>query len=216
MSSNLPHFVITVGRSFGSGGRSLGQALARHFGVPFYDRELLSRAAERAGLDAECFERNDERTPQFLSGIYTFNMGVQPFAWQTGGSSISGDSLYRAQCDFIREVAARESCVIVGRTADYVLRDMPGVVNIFVHAPEEECVRRIIGRSETPLTPAQALTLLRKTNRLRANFYNFYSDKTWGDSASYHLTVDSSCMPLDQLTKAVGAFVEATITSNLS
>lgn len=213
MAEKLPHFVITVGRSFGSGGHTLGQALAKHLDVPFYDHELLIEAARQSGLSADYFEFNDERTPRFLSGLFHFNMGVYAMPWQGDSNTISGDSVYKAQCDYIRQLAQRESCVIVGRTADYVLRDLPNVINIFVHAPEQVCVDRIIQRSEKPLTRDQALTLARKTNRLRANFYNFYSDKTWGDAASYHLSVDSSLLPHDQLVPLIAAFIKARLTS---
>ena len=206
--SKLPEkYVITMGRSFGSGGHALAEALARHFGIDFYDKELLSQAAAAAGLSQECFEENDEREPRFLSGIFAFNMGFNPVSWYSGGSSISDDNIYKAQCDFIRSIADRGPCVIVGRTADYVLRDMPNVVNIFVHAPAEDCARRIVARSPN-LNHQQALTLAQKTNRLRANFYNFYSDKQWGHATSYDLTVDSSSMPFDQLVEFIANFVE--------
>ncbi|MDE6332108.1 MAG: cytidylate kinase-like family protein [Muribaculaceae bacterium] len=203
------NYVITVGRSFGSGGHALAEALARYFGIAFYDKELLSSAAEKAGLSQDYFEQNDEREPRYLSGIFAFNMGFNPMHWYSGTSSISGDNIYKAQCDFIRETASKGPCVIVGRTADYVLRDMPNVVNIFVHAPCEECARRIMQRSKEPLTSQQAMTLAQKTNKLRANFYNFYSDKKWGRADSYHLCVDSSSMPFDELVEFVARFVRS-------
>lgn len=206
--TELPEkFVITVGRTFGSGGHTLAEALAKHFGIAFYDKELLSQAAKKAGLSKDYFEENDEREPRFLSGIFAFNMGFNPLNWYSGTTSISGDNIYKAQCEFIRETAAQDPCVIVGRTADYVLRDMPNVVNIFVHAPADDCARRIIQRSNPPLTHQQAITLAQKTNKLRANFYNFYSDKQWGRSDSYHLSVDSSSMPFDELVEFVADFV---------
>ena len=191
------HFVITVGRTFGSGGRVLGRMLAERLGVAFYDKRLLLEAARHAGLAPEYFERNDERMPRFISGVFSFAHGYNPGAWYTDPTSISSDSIYKAQCDYIREVAARESCVIVGRTADYVLRDVPDVINIFVYAPESACVSRIIGRNEA-LTPDEARAIARKANKLRASFYNFYTDKIWGDARSYDLTLDSSLLPMEQ------------------
>lgn len=201
-------FVITVGRSFGSGGHTLAEALAKHFGIAFYDKELLSQAAQKAGLSQDYFEQNDEREPRYLSGIFSFSMGMNPFHWYSGASCISSDSIYKAQCDFIREIASQGPCVIVGRTADYVLREMPNVVNIFVHAPADDCARRITERSPKPISHQQAITLAQKTNKLRANFYNFYSDKQWGYADSYDLTVDSSSMPFDQLVEFVADFVK--------
>ena len=201
-SSGLPDkYVITVGRRMGSGGRALGRKLADKLGIAFYDKELLLDAAKRSGLCPEMFERNDERRPHFISGLFSFNMGLSSMATYTS-STISDDSLYKAQCDFIHEIAAAGPCVIVGRTADYVLRDTPNVVNIFVHADLDDCARRIAER-EKNLSFEQARKLAEKTNKLRAGFYNFYTDKRWGDSSGYDMTFNSSTMKLDDIADLV-------------
>lgn len=200
--NDLPDkYVITVGRRMGSGGRALGRKLADRLGIDFYDKELLLDAAKRSGLCPQMFERNDERRPHFISGLFSFNMGLGPVASLTS-SSISDDALYKAQCDFIHEIADKSPCVIVGRTADYVLRDTPNVVNIFVHADIEDCVERMV-RRDTSLTREQARRIAEKTNKLRAGFYNFYTDKRWGDSGSYDITFNSSTMPLDDIVEMV-------------
>lgn len=190
-------YVITVGRRMGSGGRVLGKMLADKLGIAFYDKELLLDAAKRSGLCPEMFERNDERRPHFFSGLFSFAMGLNVMSTYTA-SSINDDALYKAQCDFIHEIAQAGPCVIVGRTADYVLRDLPNVVNIFVHADIDDCIERIMERDPS-LTHEQARRLAEKTNRLRANFYNFYTDKQWGDSSAYDLTFNSSTMPLEHI-----------------
>lgn len=199
-------FIITVGRTFGSGGRVLGRLIAERLGIPFYDKRLLLEAARHSGVAPEYFERNDERMPRFISGVFSFAHGYNPMAWYSDPTSISSDSIYKAQCDYIRELAARESCVIVGRTADYVLRDVPGVINIFVHAPERDCISRIIERHDA-MSPDEARALARRANKLRSSFYNFYTDKTWGDASSYDLTVDSSHMPMERLADFVISYV---------
>lgn len=185
----------------GSGGRALGRKLAERLGIAFYDRELLLDAAKRSGLCPQMFERNDERRPHFISGLFSFNMGLGPVSTLTS-SSISDDALYKAQCDFIHEIAQKSACVIVGRTADYVLRDTPNVVNIFIHADIDDCVERMLRRDAT-LTREQARRVAEKTNKLRAGFYNFYTDKRWGDSGSYDLTFNSSTMSLDDIADMV-------------
>lgn len=144
------NFVITIGRQFGSGGRELGKKLADKLGIRYYDKELLCEAAKNAGVSEEFFEKSDEKFPRFFSGLFSFTMGYNPYTLYSGSTSISDDSLYKAQSDFIRSVADKESCVIVGRSADYVLRDHPRCVNVFVHAPVEECVKRIMGRGDKP------------------------------------------------------------------
>ncbi len=199
-------YVITVGRTFGSGGRVLGRMLAERLGISFYDKRLLLEAAQEFGMAPEYFERNDERMPRFISGVFSFAHGYNPMSWYSDPSSISSDSIYKAQCDYIRRVAERESCVIVGRTADYVLRDMPRVVNIFIHAPEDACVARIIERCDA-IKPEDARALAGRTNKLRSAFYNFYTDKTWGDARSYDLTLDSSLLPMDKLVDYIIAYL---------
>jgi len=201
------NYVITIGRQFGSGGRELGKLIASRLGIAYYDKELLHEAARRAGVSKEFFEKSDEKFPSFLSGVLSFSMGFNPVTCYSGSTSISDDSVYRSQSDFIHAIAAKESCVIVGRTSDYVLRDHPRCFNIFVHAPIEERVRRIMRRGDRP-TPEQARALSEKTNKLRAAYYNFYTDKRWGDAASYDLTIDSSRMPMDAIAAVVQAYVE--------
>jgi hypothetical protein len=196
------NFVITIGRQFGSGGRELGKILAEKLGVTYYDKELLGQAAKNAGVSEEFFEKSDEKFPNFFSGLFSFAMGYNPYTLYTGASSISDDSLYRAQCDFIRQVADERSCVIVGRSADYVLRDHPAHISVFVHADMNSCVKRIMKRGDKT-TPEQARALAEKTNKLRANYYNFYTDKQWGDASSYDLTIDSSKMPMEEVADVI-------------
>ena len=191
-------YVITIGRSFGSGGRALCRMIAERLGIAFYDKMLLVKAAEKAGYNIEYFEQGDERVPRIMGSIIPFSMGFYPMSWvgdSTGGNT---DRVYKAQCDFIHDLADGEPCVIVGRSADYVLRDVDNVVNIFVHAPIDECAKRIVGRHDTE-TLDEARALAERTNKLRANFYNFYTDKRWGHATSYDLCIDSSTMPLEKL-----------------
>lgn len=203
----MNNYVITIGRRFGSGGRELGALLSKKLGIPFYDKELLLDAAKQAGMSAEFFERNDERVPQFLSGIIPFSFGVNPMPWYVGTTSISDDSLYHMQSEFICDLASRQACIIVGRSADYVLRDHPNLVSVFITAPLEACVRRIVARGECS-TEQEAEQMAHRVNRLRANYYNFYTDKTWGDSASYDLCLDSSKVPMEQIADTVIAYLK--------
>lgn len=200
--------VVTIGRQFGSGGRELGRKLAQRLGAKYYDKELLSEAARRAGMSEEFFERKDERFPSFINGIFSFAFGYNSINCYAGSTSISDDSIYRAQSDFIHSLADTESCVIVGRTADYVLRDHPRTVNIFVHAPEEACIDRIVSRdvdSETSRDKARAKA--RRINKLRASYYNFYTDKTWGAASSYDLCLDTSLMPMDDIVEVIAGYI---------
>ncbi len=206
MSSDRPQVVITIGRQFGSGGRELGMHLAEAFGFKYYDKELLSEAAKRAGMSPEFFERNDERFPTFLNGLFSFAFGMTPSNFYAGSTSISDDNLYRAQSDFIRSLADSESCVIVGRSSDYVLRDHPRTVNIFVHAHMDDCVDRIL-RRDSGMTREKARARAEKVNRLRSNYYNFYTDKTWGAADSYDLTINTSLLTMPQIVEVVRTYI---------
>ena len=122
---NLPErYVITIGRTFGSGGRAVGRLVADALGIGFYDKKLLVKAAEKSGLNHQFVCENDERMPRMLGGIIPFSIGSYPSGWFGAAPSSGPDSIYKAQCDFIHELAASEPCVIVGRSADYILRAM--------------------------------------------------------------------------------------------
>lgn len=205
--------VITVGRQFGSGGREFGLRLATRYGLKYYDKELLSEAARRSGVAREFFEKSDERAPSFVDGLFSFAVGMNPLSYFQGSTAIGDDSIYRAQSDFIHQLAHQESCVIVGRTADYVLRDDPHLVSIFVHADEDDAIERIC-RREPELTRDKARSRMNRINRLRANYYNFYTDKTWGDARSYDLTVDSSSMPMERLADFLIGYVRMRLGNN--
>ena len=200
-------FVITIGRQFGSGGREIGKALAKRLGIEFYDKRLLEEAARHAGLSNEIFARHDERYPRFISGLFSFAQGYMPVNTYVPQSPVSGDRVQEALSDFIRKLAETRSCVIVGRTSDYALKNHPNVLNIFVHAPQDVCAKRIMERGDAPdIDRARAMS--DKTNRLRAQYYNFYTDKRWGDSASYDLTFNSSLLPIDQIVEIIVKYIE--------
>lgn len=202
----MDRFVITIGRQFGSGGRELGKILAEKLGVPFYDKELMLEAAKKSGISPEFFVNNDERAPSFINGLIPFSFGHSPMSWYSGASSISDDSLYKTQSDFIRSLARQGSCVIVGRTADYVLRDMEGVVNVFLHADADDIARRVMARGDCK-DREKALALAERTNKLRANYYNFYTDKTWGQASSYDITFNTSRLPLADIADLIVAYL---------
>lgn len=211
-TSDKKHYVVTIGRQFGSGGREFGRRLAAALGIGYYDKELLSEAARRAGMSNEFFERNDERAPGFINGIFSFAMGYAPSSYYAGATAISDDNIYSAQSDFIRHLAQTESCVIVGRTADYVLRETGSVVSIFVHAPLDVCISRIVQRNDG-MTVQKARQQAERINKLRAAYYNFYTDKTWGAASSYDLTLDTSKLPMDELVRFAADYVRRRLES---
>jgi cytidylate kinase len=207
MEGITQNFVITIGRQMGSGGRLLGRKLAERLGVRFFDKELLMEAAREAGVCTEFFERNDERPPRYVNSQFNFAFGLNPMAWFDSASSITDDCLYNSQCEFIRHEADKESCIIVGRTADYVLRDRPNVVNIFVVSDPDDCVQRVMQRDGVK-TPEEARRIIERANKSRATYYNFYTDKIWGDSTSYDLTFNLSRIGIDAAIELVITFLK--------
>lgn len=196
------NLVITIGRSFGSGGRHLGQLLATRLNIGYYDKELLTEAARRSGVRTEFFEINDERSPSFFTGLFSFSMGYSPVHYYAGATSIGDDGIYKAQSELIQHLADQGPCVIVGRASDYVLRNHGKLLSIFVHAPIESCVDRIIER-QPELSRKEARQLAEKTNKLRSNYYNFYTDHKWGDASTYDLCFDTSKMKLEDIVEII-------------
>lgn len=186
-------FVINIGRQLGSGGKAVGEAVARRLGIGVYDKQLINLAAEQSGLCPEVFERVDEKESRNLFSTLVAYLR-SPFVGSeyAGSNVLSNDALFKIQSDVIRDIAARESCVFVGRCADYILRDHPRAVNVFITADDVDRVRRI--RTRTGCTEEEARTMMERGDASRADYYNYYSLRTWGAAATYHLCVNTSAL----------------------
>ena len=183
------HFVINIGRQLGSGGRSIANLLALHYNITAYDRNLIELAARESGFSQEFFEKADERKWHgFFHAIFSNRSAANAFGGND--SCLSNDALFKVQSDIIRDLAEKESCIFIGRCADYILRDHPRSLNLFFTADLEDRVARMA--SEKGITPEQAEELIEKPDRSRAGYYNYYSGKTWGAAESYDLSLNSS------------------------
>jgi hypothetical protein len=192
-----PRFVITIGRQFGSGGREIGRRLADLFAIPYYDKELIATASKESGLDPEYFEKADEKVPSTLMQALSASLMMGSGAMRNPGNALAGENIFKFQSDVIREVAAAGSCVIVGRCADYILRDEPLCISTFIYASDDDRIARIM-RCHGAQTPKEAIEMMRRTDRKRAAYYDFYTDKRWGAATSYDLCIDSSILGVDQ------------------
>ncbi|MBQ2484243.1 MAG: cytidylate kinase-like family protein [Muribaculaceae bacterium] len=207
------HYVITIGRQFGCGGREIGRAVAQLLGIGYYDKELLVELAAKSGCDAAYFEAADERRPSFLGNLWSFNVGGYSSAnlvGNVGANSI--DDIYHAQSQVMRDIADRGSCVIVGRTADYILRDHCTVLSVFVHSTLADRVARIIARGDSDNENAAA-QLANKKNQLRADYYNFYTDKRWGEAASYDLSIDSTVLGIEGTAAVIAEWARRSLSA---
>ena len=195
--------IINVGRQIGSGGRVIAKMLASEFGCKFYDKELLNLAAKESGFSEKFFEQNDEQKGFFRS---RFNIHV-PLLGESNfyKNSFSDESLYKFQSDAIRKAADEGSCVFVGRTADYVLRDHKNVANIFITATMDYRIKQVCKRQGC--TRAEARKLITKGENERASYYNYYTGKRWGHSESYDLCIDSGHLGLEETEKLIAEFI---------
>jgi cytidylate kinase len=193
------NFIITIGRQYGSGGREIGEKLAKQLSIPFYDKELLAIASNESGIDAELFEKADEKPKMsFLYSLVTGNEKI--------GRTSSEDTLFLAQFDAIKKVAAQGPCVIVGRCSDYILSDFGNCINIFVHANMESKKQRVI--NEYGVASEHAEDTIIKTDKKRAKYYNYYTNQAWGNSFNYDLTIDTSSIGIDRAVELIKKYIE--------
>ena len=197
------HFVITVGREYGSGGREIAKLVAQKLNVPFYDKELLTLAAQKSGICQEIFEHNDEKTT--VSDMLPVTAGTGFGAGVGLGLQMPmNQRVFLAQFEVITNLAKQESCVIVGRCADYVLRDMDHVTHIFLYASLEKRVERIM-RVEN-VDADKARELIRKTDKQRKSYYNFFADGNWGIRANYDLMLRTDGHTPEEIAEMIIAY----------
>ena len=190
--------IITITRQYGSGGREIGERLAQSLGLEFYDNRLLEVAAKDSGIHKNHFEENDEkRTNSFLYLLSTtYGQGGIPF----------DDTLFFAQLNAIQKVASEHACAIIGRCADYALRDFNNVVNLFISAPFEQRVKRAI--EVYGIDEKHAADYVKRIDKQRTSYYNYYTDKRWGQPQNYELCLDSSVLGIDGSVKLIEDFVK--------
>lgn len=205
MSDNL---IITIGREYGSGGHEIGEKLAAELGIKCYDKELLELAAKDSGLCPEIMENHDEKPTN--SFLYSLVMDTYSMGYSSSGAYLDmpiNHKVFLAQFDAIKKLADNESCVIVGRCADYALEDYPNMISVFVKAPLSSRVSRIMKRNE--VKEDKAFEMIAKKDKKRSSYYNYYSSKKWGEAKSYDLCIDSSEVGIEGAIAVIKAFIEA-------
>jgi cytidylate kinase len=200
------NIIIVIGRQFGGGGRALGRIISDKLAIPFYDKELIDEAATHYGFDASLMAHADEKRPSMLRSIVECVYGnVSP---SYDFSSLSVDRLYEMQSRVIERIAEDGNAVFVGRTADYVLRANPSVVSVFIHADVEARAKRIVERGDCA-TIEEAVELAQKKDKLRSEYYNYFTGKKWGSADNYDLSIDMSVITLQEAADLVVAFAKA-------
>ena len=198
--------IITIGRQYGSGGRYVATLLAERLGIPYYDKGLLAEISKDSGICKELLEEHDEKKSR--SFLLSMMSGTQPYG---DTSSMYMDMpmnhrIFLAQFDTIRRIASEGPCVIVGRCADYVLRDEPNVLNVFIKASQEERIHRVV--KFYGVDPLKAEDMLKKADKQRASYYNYYATNTWGDVNNYDLCLDTGTLGIDGAVEMIARAVE--------
>ncbi len=198
--------IITIARKYASGGRAIGQLLADRLNVPIYDKELIAMAAKKSGMSEEVFHSADERATSSL--LYSLVMGTFSFGTvPAAGDMPINDKLFLIQSDIIKKAAEDSPCIIVGRCADYILRDRDDVLHVFVNANREARKKRAI--EFYGVDPAKVEDTLNRKDKQRGNYYSFYTNKRWDDVSNYNLTLDSSFFGLEKSADLILAAAEA-------
>ena len=197
--------IFTIGREFGSRGHVVGKALAERLGIKYYDKELLQQAAKDSGFCEEIFENHDERPTN--SFLYSPVMDTYAGSGYSSAPFLDmplNHKVFLAQFDSIKNLAAAGSCVIVGRCADYALAERPDVLNIFIHSYLDDRIKVVCEREN--LTENKARDLIARRDKQRASYYNYYTNKKWGDSRSYDLCLSTSKLSIDDCVDVIIAF----------
>ncbi|MEF9945136.1 MAG: cytidylate kinase-like family protein [Lachnospiraceae bacterium] len=198
--------VITIGREFGSGGREIANRLGTALGIKVYDKEMLERAAKESGICEELFETHDERPTN--SFLYSLVMDTYSLGYSSGTYTDMpiNHKVFLAQFDAIKKIADEGPCILVGRCADYALDTYPNCISIFIHASMEAKIRRIARIHN--LTDAKAKDMIVKTDKKRSSYYDYYTNKRWGDAQSYDLCMSSSKLGIAGTVDVIRQYVE--------
>ena len=186
--------IITISREFGSGGRFIGEEVAKKLGVAYYDKDIIGKIAEQSGLSPEYIQENAELSPK--KGLFAYAFSGRDIT----GKSV-GDMVYEAQRKIIMEIAEKESCVIIGRNADFILKDRNDVLNVFIHGDMPEKTQRIIDLYN--VEEKEAVKMMADTDKRRMTNYNFYTEQKWGKASNYTLCLNSSQLGYDRCEKII-------------
>ena len=199
--------VITIARSYGSGGRTLGKLLAKELGVNCYDREILRMASDKSGINEALFGQVDEKlkkSPLFrIMKKNPYKGGVLP---PESDDFVSDDNLFNYQAMVIQELAKEESCIIIGRCADYILKDYDNVIRLFFYAPRKDCIARV--KDQNGGTEKEIIKKIEKKDKYRSEYYKYHTGREWNDARNYDFCLDTTSMSYEKLVQVVKAYIE--------
>lgn len=199
------HVVITIARGYGSGGKTIGKMLARELDIPFYDRELLYLASDESGINLRLFQKADEDVNKGLFDPATHKYSGELIPPEDS-DFVSKENLFNYQAKIIKDLAAKESCIIVGRCADFILQDCENIVKVFIWAPHENCIKTVMELYS--MTEKEADKKIRKIDRHRSDYYRYYTCREWDNVRNYDLCFDTSKTDYETCVKNIKAYVD--------
>jgi len=202
----MKHTVITIARQYGSGGKTIGEMLAKDLGIQCYNREILRMASDDSGINERFFNTQDEK----LKKTSLFKIAKKVYSGELlppdSDDFVSTDNLFNYQAKIIKELAQKESCVIIGRCADFVLKDEPEVTSVFVHASEEFCLDNAMERHS--MSEKEMERFIHKTDKVRGEFYKYHTGREWNDARNYDLCLDSSKLGFEKCLNVIKSYIE--------
>lgn len=202
----MEKYVITIARGYGSGGRTIGKMLAEKLGINYYDREILRLASDESGINEELFAKADEKLKSSLLFKIAKNIYKGELLTPDNDDFLSSDNLFNYQAKVLKELAKRESFVVIGRCADFILKDEQNIIRVFVHAPLEHCIEVVEGMSSMSRKEIEQFIL--KTDRQRANYYKYHTGREWNDSRNYDLCINTNELSFDKGVEIIKAYRE--------
>jgi len=202
----MSKYVITIARGYGSGGRTIGKMLSEVLGIPYYDRDLLRFASDDSGINEKLFAQADEKLKKSLLFKIARNVYKGELILPDSDEFVSNDNLFNYQAKIIKELAQTESCIIIGRCADFVLKDYDNVVKVFVHAPLPDCIQTLKEMTGNPEKEIEKQII--DIDKHRAEYYKYYTGRNWGDAKNYDLCLNSRQLGFEKCVEIVKAYMD--------
>jgi cytidylate kinase len=202
----MDKYVITIARGYGSGGRTIGKMLSEKLGIPYYDRDLLRLASDDSGINQDLFAKADEKLKKTLLFKIAKKVYKGELIPPDSDEFVSNDNLFNYQAKIIKELANTQTCIIIGRCADYVLKDYDNVVKVFVHAPLESCVKTLREMTSRPDKEIEKQIL--SIDKHRAEYYRYYTGRNWDDAKNYDLCLNSDHLGFAKSVDIVNAYID--------
>lgn len=209
----MEKIVITIARQYGSGGRTIGQMLSKELNLHYYDKELMKLASDDSGINEALFVKADEKLKstslfRIAKNVYNGEL-ISP---EKGDEFVSNDNLFNYQAKIIKQLAEEESCILIGRCADYILKDYDNVLSVFIHAPKDFCMQE--AAKKINLSGKELERFIAKTDKHRADYYKYYTGREWTDARNYDLCLDSSKLGFERCVEEIRSYMKVRFGSN--